>query len=134
MNSGCPDGPYVNHTPKKLLPCCASERPHPDSAGFHHRSVRSTPQLAGALPKPRRWICLVRETAPIVYEKVTLPVAAFVKSNEAVPTFVVPTAAGLNGPVNEGPVVWYTSPLKNVRFALNVPPGTVNHVGEPSLS
>src|SRR5687767_4789936 len=103
MKSGCPDGAYVNQAPKTLLPCCASVRPHPDSAGFHQRSVRSTPQLAGALPNGKRWIWLLRVTDPTVQVKLAGPPG--VNSNEAVPTLVLTTAAGSNAPVNEGPVV-----------------------------
>src|SRR5258706_14770430 len=107
MKSGCPEGAYVNQAPKRLLPCCASVRPHPDSAGFHQRSVWSIPQLGAALPKDRRWICFARETDPTVHMKRAGPPAtpAGAKSNEAEPTFDVTTAPGLNVPVNEGPVV-----------------------------
>src|SRR5258708_9821832 len=107
MKSGCPPGAYVNQAPKMLLPCCASVRPHPDSAEFHQRSVWSIPQLAGALPKGRRWICFARVTDPMVQVKRAGPPAtpAGAKSNEAEPTFVATTAAGSKVPVNEGPVV-----------------------------
>src|SRR5687768_57973 len=96
MKSGCPDGAYVNQAPNMLLPCCASVRPHPDSAGFHQRSVRSTPQLAGALPKGKRWICVEREFDPIVQVNVAGPPGMNWKC--AVPTLVGATVAGLKGP------------------------------------
>src|SRR6188474_2579884 len=102
MKSGRPDGAYVNQAPNTLFPCCASVRPHPDSAGFHQRSVRSTPQLAGALPKGRRWIWLLRETDPTVQVKLAGPPG--VNWNEAVPTLVLTTAFGSKAPANEGPV------------------------------
>ena len=97
----------MNQTPKMLLPCCASVRPHPDSAAFHQRSVLSTPQLAGALPNERRWIGFERETGPTVYEKTALPATPPVgaKSKDAVPTFVAMIWFGLNVPAKEGPVV-----------------------------
>src|SRR5579859_458848 len=107
MKSGCPVGPYVNHAPKTLLPCCASVSPHPDSVEVHQRSVRSTPQLVGALPKGSRWITFERETLPMVYEKSAVPGAPPVgaKSIEALPTFVVATAFGSNvGFVKDGPI------------------------------
>ena len=103
MKVGRPDGAYVNQAPKTLLPCCASVRPHPDSAGFHQRSVRSIPQLVGALPKGKRWICLLRVTDPTVQVKVADPLPG-ANWNEAVPTFVLTTADGSNAPVHEGPV------------------------------
>src|SRR2546423_1579048 len=96
MKSGWPEGAYVNHAPKKLLPCCARVRPHPDSVDVHQRSVLSTPQFAGALPKGRRWMRVVRDAVPgIVQLNVAVPEAPL-KSNEAVPTFVVLTSFGLN--------------------------------------
>ena len=100
-------GPYVYHAPNTLLPCCASERPHPDSAAFHQRSVRSRPQAAGELPKGRRWMRFERGPDPTLYEKKTVPGGspAGAKSNEAVPTFVRVTAAGLNGAAYDGPVL-----------------------------
>ena len=70
--------------------------------------MRSTPQLAGALPKARRWITFVRETVPAVYEKTAVPGAPPVgaKSIEALPTFVVVTAFGSKVALaKEGPVV-----------------------------
>src|SRR5258706_15924780 len=103
MKRGVPEAPYVNQAPKTLLPCCASVRPHPDSAGFHQRSVRSTPQFGAALPKGRRWICLVRVVVPMVHVKVAVPPG--VNVNVAVPTLLETTAAGLNGVANVGPVV-----------------------------
>src|SRR5258706_10697788 len=114
IQSGCPPGAYVNQAPKTLLPCCASVRPHPDSEGFHQRSVRSIPQLGAALPKGRRWICFARVSDPTVQVKRAGPPAtpAGAKSNEAEPTFVVTTAAGSKAPANEGPVVRERSPVK----------------------
>src|SRR4051794_20520889 len=104
--SGCPEGAYVNHAPKKLLPCCASVSPHPDSVDVHQRSVLSTPQLAGALPNDKRWMRVVLDAVPgIVQLNVAAPPPAL-KSNEAVPTFVVLTSFGLNWAfANDGPVV-----------------------------
>src|SRR3954467_10872725 len=102
MKSGRPDGAYVNQEAKVLLPCCAIVRPHPDSAVFHHMSVRSIPQLAGALPKARRWICLLPMIAPTAQVKVAEPPG--VNWNEAVPTLVLVTAAGSKLPAYEGPV------------------------------
>src|SRR5260221_11392497 len=135
MKSGCPEGAYVNQAPKRLLPCCASVRPHPDSAEFHQRSVWSIPQLGAALPKGRRSICFVRASGPTLQVKRAGPPAApaGAKSNEAVPTFDVTTAPGLKGPANEGPVVRERSPMKKRRSALNLPPGPVNQTGEPPV-
>ena len=97
MKSGWPFVPYVNQAPNMLLPCCAIVRPHPDSAGFHHRSVRSMPHLGAASPKGSRWICFVREVEPMVQVNVAGPPG--VKWKVALPTRVWATAAGLKGPL-----------------------------------
>src|SRR5258705_13998479 len=102
MKRGVPEAPYVNQAPKTLLPCCASVSPHPDSAGFHQRSVRSLGQLVVALPKGKGWICLLRVTDPT--DQVKLATSPDANSNDAVRTFVLTTAAGPKAPAIEGPV------------------------------
>src|SRR5438046_1020651 len=131
LHSGWPSVSYANHTPKRLLPCCASVRPHPDSAGLYQMSVRSLPQTGDPLPNGWREMDFVCVTPATLYVKVAAEYEE--KSMVALPTLVAVTRAGSNvADEYAGPVVAYMSPTKCVWLLVNVPPGITYHVGLPS--